>query len=158
MITPWKTEMAAPNKPQLQKPIRRCPSVAPLLPRPAAAAAFRVARLLSALGARPARPEARSGLRSGQAGGHRLSRAGGSVPLRGRACSGGKESVAALGPWRPRRGVGGASRHRPAAPERSAVGGTQTGWCSCARAHGERGHPHAEARDVTQVLRRSRRA
>ncbi|XP_075627203.1 uncharacterized protein LOC142604454 [Balearica regulorum gibbericeps] len=81
------------------------------------------------------------------------------MPLRGRTCSGGKKSRDGARTRAPPLWRGRGEHHRPVAPERSAANGTQTGWGGSVRAHGEsgqrvrreHGHPHAEARDVTQA-------
>lgn len=118
----------------------------------------------------PARPEAPTGLRFGRDGGRRLSRAGGAgphaagPPLRGQTCSGGKES---RGGARTRaRPLGRGRGEQPpscrAEALRSRRDADGLGWV-CPGARGRRAavrrehrHPLAEARDVTQVLRRSR--
>lgn len=162
MIIPWKTETAARNKPQLQKPVCTCKSIARVLH-------FRQPGSVPGGQGRVRSGPVRSGrVRKGRKARVGPSRAPPGTPLRAgphaaaRPCAGepvaaGRGHVTAPEPGRPRCGAGGAERAA------AALGGSvRAHVCPGARGAGqvrrEHRHPHAGSRDVTQVLRRGRRA
>jgi len=163
VITPWKIETAAQNKPQLQTLVRAFKSTAqaPLLlaggqhstragPSTARRSTQATESSCRSLARQPARPTPPAGLRFGLSRGAEPGRTRLACPCAGEPVAAGRSHMAALGPGRPRPAVGGASSHRPAAPKRSAAGGSQTGWGGSVWAHGESGRrPGASAGILT---------